>query len=104
MFSIVRGCSFTGTGKTYTMLGTDDEPGIMARALNDLFHEIQKTSSDMAYKVTMSYLEVRLLIKVFMIEKFHIYANDSDITKRMSVTMCMTTLLYIYICVVSTCL
>ncbi len=49
-----------GAGKTHTMLGHDkDDPGIMARALNDLFLEMHRTREDMAYKVTMSYLEVR---------------------------------------------
>jgi len=43
------------------MLGTDDDPGIMARTLNDLFVSMEKTSEDMKYKVTMSYLEVRTL-------------------------------------------
>ena len=40
------------------MLGPDDDPGIMVRALNDLFFSMEKTSDDMKYKVTMSYLEV----------------------------------------------
>lgn len=40
------------------MLGAHDEPGIMAQALNDLFLEMDRTSQDMSYKVTMSYLEV----------------------------------------------
>ena len=48
----------TGAGKTYTMLGTDDEPGIMARGLNDLFVEMDRTRDEMKYKVSMSYLEV----------------------------------------------
>ncbi|XP_050391529.1 kinesin-like protein KIF19 isoform X3 [Patella vulgata] len=48
----------TGAGKTHTMVGKDDSPGIMVRALNDLFLEMEKTSEDMAYKVTMSYLEI----------------------------------------------
>ncbi|ESP03922.1 hypothetical protein LOTGIDRAFT_110046, partial [Lottia gigantea] len=48
----------TGAGKTHTMVGKDDSPGIMVRALNDLFLEMDKTSDDMAYKVTMSYLEI----------------------------------------------
>ncbi|KAL4240456.1 Kinesin-like protein kif19 [Mactra antiquata] len=48
----------TGAGKTYTMLGTDGDPGIMARTLNDLFISMEKTSEDMKYKVTMSYLEI----------------------------------------------
>ncbi|XP_022092516.1 kinesin-like protein KIF19 [Acanthaster planci] len=48
----------TGAGKTYTMLGTDNEPGIMARALNDLFDAMDARSEDSVYKVTMSYLEI----------------------------------------------
>ena len=41
------------------MLGHDkDDPGIMARALNDLFLEMDRTREDMTYKVSMSYLEV----------------------------------------------
>ena len=53
---------FLGAGKTFTMLGTDKEPGIMARALNDLFFEMDKTKEDMKYKVSMSYLEVSVLL------------------------------------------
>ncbi|MBN3307612.1 KIF19 protein, partial [Amia calva] len=48
----------TGCGKTYTMLGTDREPGIYVRTLNDLFHAIEETSDDMKYSVSMSYLEI----------------------------------------------
>lgn len=48
----------TGAGKTFTMLGTDSEPGIMARALNDLFFAMDKTKEDMKYKVSMSYFEI----------------------------------------------
>ena len=51
-------CMCTGAGKTYTMLGTDEDPGIMVQALNDLFLEMERGSEDLAYKVTMSYLEV----------------------------------------------
>lgn len=32
----------TGAGKTHTMVGDSVEPGIMVRALNDLFHSIDK--------------------------------------------------------------
>ncbi|KAF6298778.1 kinesin family member 19 [Rhinolophus ferrumequinum] len=48
----------TGCGKTYTMLGTDHEPGIYVRTLNDLFRAIEETSNDMEYDVSMSYLEI----------------------------------------------
>lgn len=50
--------ALAGCGKTYTMLGTDQEPGIYVRTLNDLFRAIEETSGDMLYSVSMSYLEV----------------------------------------------
>ncbi|XP_063961973.1 kinesin-like protein KIF19 [Lytechinus pictus] len=48
----------TGAGKTYTMLGTDNEPGIMAQALNDLFTEMESKKEEKIFSVTMSYLEI----------------------------------------------
>ncbi|XP_063682872.1 kinesin-like protein KIF19 isoform X2 [Bolinopsis microptera] len=48
----------TGTGKTYTMLGTGDNPGIMALALNEIFALVRKGSENSTYTVYMSYLEV----------------------------------------------
>uniref|UniRef100_A0A8C9R722 Kinesin-like protein KIF19 n=1 Tax=Scleropages formosus TaxID=113540 RepID=A0A8C9R722_SCLFO len=48
----------TGTGKTYTMLGIDSEPGIYIRTLNDLFKAIEEASEDMDCSVYMSYLEI----------------------------------------------
>lgn len=32
----------TGSGKTYTMVGTHEQPGIMVMALNDLFSLMKK--------------------------------------------------------------
>ncbi|XP_054170973.1 kinesin-like protein KIF19 isoform X4 [Homo sapiens] len=52
----------TGCGKTYTMLGTDQEPGIYVQTLNDLFRAIEETSNDMEYEVSMSYLEIMQLL------------------------------------------
>lgn len=48
----------TGAGKTYTMLGTEEEPGVMFRTLHDLFIEISKKSDDLMYQVSLSYLEI----------------------------------------------
>ncbi|KAK3755909.1 hypothetical protein QZH41_019437 [Actinostola sp. cb2023] len=48
----------TGAGKTYTMLGSDNRPGIMGLTLNDLFAHMESTKEDVKYKVTMSYLEI----------------------------------------------
>ncbi|XP_065591714.1 kinesin-like protein KIF19 [Cyrtonyx montezumae] len=62
---VISGCNATvfsygptGCGKTYTMLGTDSEPGICTRALGDLFHSIEESSSDAEHEVSMSYLEI----------------------------------------------
>ncbi|OXB75605.1 UNVERIFIED_CONTAM: hypothetical protein H355_015721 [Colinus virginianus] len=62
---VISGCNATvfsygptGCGKTYTMLGTDSEPGICARALGDLFHSIEESSGDAEHEVSMSYLEI----------------------------------------------
>ncbi|CAF3504051.1 unnamed protein product [Rotaria sp. Silwood1] len=48
----------TGAGKTYTMLGTENNPGVMYRTLHDLFVEIKKFTGKREYQVTMSYLEI----------------------------------------------
>lgn len=47
-----------GAGKTYTMLGTDAEPGMMVLTLNDLFHRMEETKEDIIYRTTIAYLEV----------------------------------------------
>lgn len=47
----------TGAGKTYTMLGTVKNPGIMVLTLKTMFRKIQQ-QSEYDYKVTLSYLEV----------------------------------------------
>ena len=51
--------SITGTGKTYTMLGTDAEPGIMVLTLNDLFRRMEQDQHVMKYRATIAYLEVQ---------------------------------------------
>lgn len=51
--------SVAGTGKTYTMLGTDAEPGIMVLTLNDLFRRMEQDQHVMKYRATIAYLEVQ---------------------------------------------
>ena len=48
----------TGTGKTYTMLGSETRPGLMVHALQDVFTEMHRISADVAFKVSMTYVEV----------------------------------------------
>lgn len=48
----------TGAGKTYTMLGTVESPGVMVLAIKDLFTKIRQRSYDGNHVVHLSYLEV----------------------------------------------
>ncbi|CAI8593032.1 unnamed protein product [Vicia faba] len=48
----------TGAGKTYTMLGTVENPGVMVLAIKDLFSKIRIRSYDGNHVVHLSYLEV----------------------------------------------
>ena len=47
----------TGAGKTYTMLGDDDHPGIMSLTFGELFKKI-KNFSDREYLIKLCYLEI----------------------------------------------
>ncbi|XP_053458671.1 kinesin-like protein KIFC3 isoform X3 [Nycticebus coucang] len=48
----------TGAGKTYTMEGTPENPGINQRALQLLFSEVQEKASDWEYTITVSGAEI----------------------------------------------
>jgi len=45
----------TGAGKTHTMLGSPEQPGVMVRALGDLFDRLQNEPGS---KVRLAYLEI----------------------------------------------
>ena len=47
----------TGAGKTYTMLGNDENPGIMSLTFGELFKKI-KNYSDREYSIKLFYLEI----------------------------------------------
>ncbi|KAM9607656.1 kinesin-like protein KIFC3 isoform 1-T1 [Trichechus inunguis] len=48
----------TGAGKTYTMEGSPENPGINQRALQLLFSEVQEKASDWEYTITVSVAEI----------------------------------------------
>ncbi|KAG9131295.1 hypothetical protein Leryth_006138 [Lithospermum erythrorhizon] len=48
----------TGAGKTHTMLGSVESPGVMVLAIKDLFNKIRQRSFDGNHVVHLSYLEV----------------------------------------------
>ena len=47
----------TGSGKTFTMVGTQDHPGIMVLTLTDMFNFI-KSDADKDYEIKVSYVEI----------------------------------------------
>lgn len=48
----------TGAGKTYTMLGTEENPGIMMLSIEELFRSIEDYTNERDYKIKVSYIEV----------------------------------------------
>ena len=47
----------TGSGKTYTMTGTSEAPGIMYLIIEDLFHKILQ-DQEKTYEIRVSYVEI----------------------------------------------
>jgi kinesin family member 18/19 len=48
----------TGAGKTYTMIGAQDNPGLMFLTINELFARVAETQSDNKYQIKVSFLEI----------------------------------------------
>jgi len=46
------------SGKTYTMIGTRNDPGLMVLSLHTIFDLIKKDESSDTFEVSCSYLEV----------------------------------------------
>lgn len=49
----------TGAGKTHTMLGTNDAPGVMFLTMKELFTRMDLIKEDKVFNIAFSYLEVR---------------------------------------------
>lgn len=49
----------TGAGKTHTMLGTSDTPGVMFLTMKELFARMDLIKEDKVFNIAFSYLEVR---------------------------------------------
>ena len=62
---VIRGgnaCVFaygaTGSGKTYTMMGSDQNPGVVLLTVDEIFSRARAASEDFAVAVTMQYVEI----------------------------------------------
>lgn len=48
----------TGAGKTHTMLGCGEDPGVMYRTMNELFRRMDEVKEEKVFEIAFSYLEV----------------------------------------------
>jgi centromeric protein E len=64
----------TTSGKTFTMLGTPNSPGILPCTLRDIFNIIQKENNPECYTVYCTYLEIYN-------ENIHDLLTDSNFLK-----------------------
>ncbi|XP_041057423.1 kinesin-like protein KIF24 isoform X3 [Carcharodon carcharias] len=48
----------TGAGKTHTMIGTDQNPGLYALAAEDIFMQLQTSEQDRAFFIWISFYEI----------------------------------------------
>lgn len=60
----------TGAGKTHTMLGSQNEPGVMYRTMEELFKRMDDAKEEKEFAVAFSYLEVNILIFIVFIVCF----------------------------------
>ncbi|KAL9464087.1 hypothetical protein AB3S75_001813 [Citrus x aurantiifolia] len=59
----------TGSGKTYTMVGTKSDPGLMVLSLHTIFDRIKKDKNCDEFEVSCSYLEVYNEVIYDLLEK-----------------------------------
>ncbi|KAI8919972.1 P-loop containing nucleoside triphosphate hydrolase protein [Powellomyces hirtus] len=48
----------TASGKTYSMMGIDEQPGVIPQAVDDIFGYIREQSGDREYLLRVSYMEI----------------------------------------------
>ena len=56
--SMVFAYGNTGSGKTYTMFGTGDKPGVIVRAINQILNMMESKGINNEYNLQMSYFEI----------------------------------------------
>ncbi|XP_073304837.1 kinesin-like protein KIN-7N [Primulina huaijiensis] len=68
----------TSSGKTFTMNGTENDPGIIHRAVKDIFANIQQ-ASDREFLIRVSYMEIynEDIIDLFAVENQKLQIHES---------------------------
>jgi hypothetical protein len=57
---IVFAYGATGAGKTHTMLGTQQNPGIIFLTVMDLYRRMEELRGTKKFEISVSYLEVKI--------------------------------------------
>ncbi|CAB4057689.1 KIF16B [Lepeophtheirus salmonis] len=52
------GLDVTGSGKTHTMMGTGEDPGLIPRICGELFERMKTNGKSRSYRTQVSYLEI----------------------------------------------
>lgn len=76
----------TSSGKTHTMHGTADEPGVIPLAVRDVFDAVRRQGSDRDFFIRVSYLEIynEKIMDLFAFEESS-SDGDDDSTSKLSI-------------------
>ena len=79
----------TGSGKTYTMVGTDDNPGLMVKAIQDLFSNVKDQQlNGKNFTIKFSYVEVyNETLKDLLVDKSEQNLEIRDVPDRGTVVI-----------------
>jgi kinesin family member 18/19 len=75
----------TGSGKTYTMVGTASDPGLMIRSMEALFSRTSELSNDEEVSINASYLEVYNEVRLNDAANFFPLRSSLNLQNSMSV-------------------
>ena len=72
-----------GSGKSYTMFGTNDKPGIIIRSINQMFTIMKEQKINLNYFLQMSYYKIynETIIDLLSDEDNQIFNQEENITK-----------------------
>lgn len=73
----------TGAGKTYSIMGNAQDPGMMPLSMIDLFDAISCSEDPSSYVVKVSYMEGELLLKVTIRHPFESELTDNQFIVRL---------------------
>lgn len=65
----------TGAGKTHTMLGTSENPGIIFLTVMELYKKMEELRGTKKFEISVSYLEVQKRLETTVLVNYQCYAE-----------------------------